>query len=201
MLAPIARITLVAGLLAGLAGEASAQLNNAGGGGGAGAGGNLFGSGQSRFGSALNSGFGAGAGQLGQTGQLGGFGSNALTLNQQAGQNGNFVGRTGEDTGAVFEALNRSGNEFLNRLDRSMNSRNRGRGQNQAVDSRPPIRVNLRLGFRPPAAPPRNLAAPTAQRLNTLLDSKGFPAGTTVNNGIAVLVGEVASEGDRLMLE
>ncbi len=175
-------------------GPAAAQISNAGGGGSG-----LFGSGgQSLFGSQLNSGFGSAAGQ---SGQLGGFGSNALTLNQQTGQNGGFVGRTGDDTAAVFEALNQSGNEFLNRFERTMNSRNRGRGQNQASDARPPIRVTLSLGFRPPKAPARNLPGPTADRLNGLLSEKGFSAAATIIDGVALLTGKVADDAERRMLE
>ncbi|MEM6330548.1 MAG: BON domain-containing protein [Planctomycetota bacterium] len=180
---------------------AAAQLSNAGGGGG---GAGLFGGGQSLFGSSINAGFGAnagGVGQLGQGGQLGGFGSNQFSFSQQTGQDGNFVGRTGGDTGAVFEALNRGSNEFLNRFERTLNSRNRGRGQNQAVDARPPIRVNLRLGFRAPATPSRNLAAPTAERLNLLLADKGFGASASVAGGVAVLTGQVEDDGQRRMLE
>jgi len=152
--------------------------------------------GGSGFGDAGGSGFGSGQGGAGglSSGQQ-------FNFNTQNGDQNGFIGRDSQDIGAMFEALNQNGEEFLNRFERSMTARDRGRGTNQAVDSRPPIRVKLRLGFRKPSAPAMHLAAPTTGRLNTLLLNSGFTSATTrVENGVAILTGAVQSSGDSKML-
>lgn len=164
--------------------EAGAQLqtNSAGGA----AGGGLFGSGQSLFG-----GGGAGGGQAGVGAQQ------QFTLNEQGGSGG-FVGRDSSDTGAIFEALNQSGNQFLNRLERSFSGRNRGRGSNQSTDTPPPIRVKLKLGFTPQVAAVSDSAV---ERLTQLVSERGFGSVRLAGRrGAVVIDGEVASEGDRRML-
>ena len=171
----------------------------------------VFGGGQSPFGSLGGGGLGgsglggSGLGGSGFGGGQGGAGSlsggQQFNFNTQGGNQGGFIGRDSQDIGAIFESLNQNGEEFLNRFERSMSARDRGRGSNQGVDARPPIRVKLRLGFRPLATPAANLSAPTAGRINSLLVNKGFDGATTrIANGVATITGSVQTEGDRKML-
>ncbi|MEM9187478.1 MAG: BON domain-containing protein, partial [Planctomycetota bacterium] len=164
-----------------------------------GGGSSLFGSGSTLFGG------GGGGGQ----GGLGGSGLNAgaqgpganqqFTLNQEGGSGG-FVGRDSSDTGAVFQGLNPGGDQVLNQIERAFRARNRGRDANQSADARPPIRVQLKLGFKPLVAS-ENLAAPTTQRLNGMFAEQGFAAARAeVSAAQVVLTGTVATDSQRRML-
>lgn len=166
-------------------------------GGSGGLGGGNFGGGQGSFGGGLGQGIGGQGG-----GGLGG-GGNQLGVNATTqGGNTGFVGRDSQDAQAMFQQMNRNATQFLNQFNQSRNGGgNRGRDANTMQERRPPVRVNLVLGFTPP---PRQDGGGliTAQRISASLITKGFTsAGVSIGNRVATLTGQVPTADDRRLIE
>ncbi|MEM6656432.1 MAG: BON domain-containing protein [Planctomycetota bacterium] len=180
---------------------ASAQQRNTGGGAATG-GGSLFGGGSS-FGGTSSFG-GGGSTAFGQaSGGQAAFGQSSFGQTQAGGQNtSGFVGRSGADSQAFFEQLGRGSNQFFQRLERSFSRRgDRGRGAAQPQEQRPPVRVQLRLGFTPELdATARTVSASTS--INKSLMVKRFDwASVAIADGVATLTGAAPSASDRRLIE
>ncbi|WP_145287566.1 BON domain-containing protein [Pirellulimonas nuda] len=164
-------------------------------GGSTGFGGTGFGGAQSGFGG--TSGFGGGQSGFGggQTAFGGGFGQTGTA------QQGGFVGRSGQDVTAMFQALGQTQGQGQGGMQRTF-QRNEGRGAEQQDDEGSPVRVKLKLGFAAPPTQPQMLPAPTTDRINSILTRRGIlGVSVAIQDGRAVLSGSVASASDRLLVE
>lgn len=188
-------------------------------------GGSSFGSGSSSFGGAR----GGGGGQpsqlgngLGNRGSFGrsGMGGTSFGGAQGVGRPGqnlgfgggsgvgaadqNFVGRSAGDVSSFFNMINPQTGGAMGGAGAGMSrgAMNRGRGVNTTEDVRPPVRVNVQLGFEPPTMEPAQLDADTAVRLNDMISTRSLgDARIEVRDRVATISGVVESESRRLVLE
>jgi hypothetical protein len=144
--------------------------------------------GSSRFGS---SGFG-GAGFGGST-----FGSSS---GNGYGGGVNFVGRDAADAQGVWGQTSNAANQFFNNMNRNMRQQSRrSRSTNQTAAQNPPqpMRVEVKVGFRPPTQAQNQLAETIRTRITKILaDHKMSPVNFTMEGDTAVLRGVAASESE-----
>ncbi len=181
------------------------QAPGSGFGSGTGFGGNGFGNsasglGTGAFGSGLGQG-GFGQSGLGNTG-FGNTGFGGLGMGQggfdQSG--GGFVGRDSSEVTAMFENMTRQGQQFMNRIERSIN-----RGQNADAGPGPTkqqIRVQVKIGFDYPNPADSLMMSEFTARLATLLaDRKVAGMAFERDRGNVVVTGTAADEFERMLVE
>jgi hypothetical protein len=145
--------------------------------------------GSSRFGS---SGFGS-AGFGGSS-----FGSSGYGNGQGGGQS--FVGRDATDMQGVFGQTSNSASQFFNTMNRNLKQQSRrSRSTNKQTVQNPPqpMRVEVKVGFAPPAQSSNQLAETIRTRLTKILaDHQMSPVNFSMEGDTAVLRGVAASENE-----
>jgi hypothetical protein len=180
---------LTSGLGFGNAGFGSNSLGSSGMGGGS-------------FGSGLGQG-GLGQGGLGQGG-LGQSGFGATGFGGQTGMgqsSGGFIGRDSSEVTAMFENMSRQGQQFMNRVERSVNrSRNSESGGAEQIQQQ--IRVQLRVGFDPPEPASSPIVEEFTSRLAQLLAERQV-ANVSIerDRGNVTVTGMAADTFERMVVE
>lgn len=147
--------------------------------------------------SGANSAIGQGDAQAGAAQSAFGQGAAAANGGNQQG----FVGRDAADAAAFFQALgsNAANGQAVRR--QFNNNANRGRGAEVNQDSRPPVRVELRLGF----APGFERSTARSESLDRILRSvanKGLAdVAVRLEAGRVTLEGSVPTASDRGLVE
>lgn len=169
--------------------------------------GGLGGSGlsNSSFSSGLGSGGlggGLGGGGLGGGG-LGGGGLGGGGFGGQSGlggQQGGFIGRDSNDVTSMFENMARQGEQFMNRVERSMN-RNRNRNRDGGEQTKQQVRVRLKVGFDYPIATSTALETNMNNRLaKVLADRKVANVGIERAGPRAIVTGVAANDWERMVV-
>jgi osmotically-inducible protein OsmY len=117
-----------------------------------------------------------------------------------------FVGRDGGDMNSVMAQMGRAGTQFFNQMSRNMggggrNNRNRQQEQ-QEENERPPVRIRLEVGFRPPQSAPNAVATNINARLARLeADHNLGQVQVGVEGDTVVLRGVAQSDSQRRVLE
>jgi hypothetical protein len=198
---------------AGILVASSAWSQSIGGGGGrAPTGSNLtsgVGFGNSGFGSnsmgSTGAGIGMGQGGFGQGGLgQGGLGQSGFGSTGFGGQGGfgqsEFIGRDSADVASMFESMSRQGQQFMNRVERSMNrSRSTDSGGERTQQQ---VRVQLKVGFDYPNPAGSPMSTAFTERLGRVLAGREITGLSLERDGGAVVVEGVASnEFERLVVE
>lgn len=156
----------------------------------------LFSAGGSSFGSSSVGGTGGSFGQGGQGQTSQGFGVSSTTSTDTG-----FIGRSSDDVTNFFSAMAGAGGQVAQQ-NASRSARDRGREANATQDVRPPLMVKVSLGFTPPARPRMQISQATQTRLNGILDSRGLQGlSIAVADGVAVVNGQIASPGERMLID
>ena len=183
------------------------QVPNSGFGSGTGFGSTGLGSSASGFGTgSFGSGFGQGQSGFGQSGLgntgfgntgFGGLGMGQGGFDQSAG---GFVGRDSSDVTAMFENMTRQGQQFMNRIERSIN-----RGQNAdagPAQTKQRVRVQLKIGFDYPNPADSPMVSEFTARLATLLaDRKVAGMSFERDGGNVVVTGTATDDFERMLVE
>jgi hypothetical protein len=166
------------------------------------------------FGSGIGGGLGSnslgtagfGSSQFGSRGfGSSGFGSSSFGSSSGNGYGGgmNFVGRDASDAQGVWGQTSNAANQFFNNMNRNMRQQSRrSRSTHQTTQNPPqPMRVEVKVGFTPPAQSQSQVAETIRTRLTKILaDHKMSPANLTMEGGVAVLRGVAASEDERAVI-
>ena len=170
-------------------------FGNAGFGGSSGIGGGLgtgsFGQGGLGQGGLGSSGFG-GTGFGGQTGfGQGGFGQS----------NSGFVGRDSSEVTSMFQNMARQGQQFMNRVERSIN-RNSRNTRDTGETTQQQVRVKLKVGFTPPAASTSPMTTAMGERLGKVLAGREVVNLGVLQDGSRItLTGVATSDFERRLVE
>jgi hypothetical protein len=142
--------------------------------------------GSSRFGS---SGFGSA-----------GFGGSSFGSSGYGNGGGvNFVGRDAADAQGVWGQTSNAANQLFNNMNRNMRQQSRRSNSNKQTVQNPPqpMRVEVKVGFAPPAQSSNQLAEAIRTRLSKILaDHQMSPVNFSMEGDTAVLRGVAASENE-----
>lgn len=146
------------------------------------------------FGSGLGQG-GFGQGGLGQGGFGGGLGIQTSFGQSDSG----FIGRDSGDVTAMFESMTRQGEQFMNRIERSIN---RSRQGDSGERTQQQVRVQLKVGFDYPDPATSAMATRFTNRLATVLANRKVAGASIERDGGNVIVyGTAADEWERMVVE
>lgn len=148
------------------------------------------------FGGGLGQG-GLGQGGLGQSG----FGATGFGGQGGFGQStSGFIGRDSADVTSMFESMSRQGEQFMNRVDRTMN-RNRDT-QGNSERSQQQVRVKLKVGFNYPDPSTNPMTTEFKKRTMKVLADRQIPGLSVEYDGSVVTVAGVANDSwERMVVE